>query len=96
MEARNIFQNISSIDHRYSIAESAVFQSLVPWISEEASIAACVKAEIALVIAHLTIRGQLTNSIRAELEKDKFNQGGTGKKYGRSGGCLCGRRKNQP
>ena len=69
MEARNIFQNISPIDHRYSISETAVYQSLVPWISEEASIAACVKAEIALIIAHLTVRGKMTDAIKAELAK---------------------------
>jgi len=69
MEARNIFQNISPIDHRYSISESAVYQSLVPWISEEASIAACVRAEIALIIAHLSVRGKITDEIKNELDK---------------------------
>jgi adenylosuccinate lyase len=68
MEARNIFQNISPIDHRYSISEKAVYQSLVPWISEEASIAACVKAEIALIYAHLTVRRKMTDSVREELK----------------------------
>jgi adenylosuccinate lyase len=69
MEARNIFRNISPLDHRYSISEEDLFDSLVPWISEEASVAACVKAEIALVIAHLKIRGTLTAELRAVLEK---------------------------
>jgi adenylosuccinate lyase len=69
MEARNIFRNISPIDHRYSISENAVFESLVPWLSEEASISACVKAEIALIMAHLTLRGGLDPAIRTELEK---------------------------
>jgi len=69
MEARNVFCNISPIDHRYSISESSVFDSLVPWLSEEALIAACVKAEIALIIAHLSVRGKLTQAVRAELEK---------------------------
>jgi len=69
MEARTIFRNISPLDHRYSISEAPVFESLVPWISEEASIAACVKAEIALIAAHLTMRGGLTPAVRAELEK---------------------------
>jgi adenylosuccinate lyase len=76
MEARTIFQNISPIDHRYSISEKAVFDALAPWISEEASIAACAKAEIALVIAHLTIRDhappyavrQALEQIAAEIE----------------------------
>ena len=69
MKARNIFLNISPLDHRYSLSEEAVFQSLVPWISEEASVAACVKAEIALIIAHLLVRGGLTPAVRAELER---------------------------
>jgi adenylosuccinate lyase len=56
METRDIFRNISPIDHRYSVSERAVFDALASWLSEEASIAACVKAEIALVAAHLAIR----------------------------------------
>ncbi|MDR0450747.1 MAG: adenylosuccinate lyase, partial [Treponema sp.] len=48
---RPVFQNISPIDHRYSISEERLFEALVPWISEEASIAACVRAEAALVLA---------------------------------------------
>jgi adenylosuccinate lyase len=69
MEARNIFRNISPLDHRYSLSEESVFESLVPWLSEEAAVTACVKAEIALITAHLTVRGKLTPAIRAELEK---------------------------
>jgi adenylosuccinate lyase len=56
METRDIFRNISPIDHRYSVSERSVFDALAPWLSEEASIAACVKAEIALIIAHVAIR----------------------------------------
>ncbi|MDR2923176.1 MAG: adenylosuccinate lyase, partial [Treponema sp.] len=69
MEARDIFRNISPLDHRYSISEATVFESLVPWISEEAAIAACVRAEIALIAAHLAVRGRLTPAVRVELEK---------------------------
>jgi len=69
MEARNIFKNISPIDHRYSVSEADVFNSLVPWVSEEASIAACAKAEMALICAHLTVRGKISPVIRMELEK---------------------------
>jgi adenylosuccinate lyase len=67
--SRNIFRNISPLDHRYSISEDALFDSLVPWLSEEASVAAGVKAEIALVIAHLTVRGALTPALKEALEK---------------------------
>jgi adenylosuccinate lyase len=69
MEARTIFRNISPIDHRYSISEKILFDSLVPWLSEEASIAACVKAELALISAHLRVRGKLTADIKVALEK---------------------------
>jgi adenylosuccinate lyase len=69
MEARNIFQNISPLDHRYSVSENSVFQSLSSWLSEQAAIAACVKAEIALIIAHLSVRGKLDPAARAALEQ---------------------------
>jgi adenylosuccinate lyase len=44
-----------------------LFDSLGAWISEEASIAASVKAEIALVLAHLKVRGGLTPALKAAL-----------------------------
>jgi adenylosuccinate lyase len=69
IETREIFKNLSPIDHRYSIAEKDLFDLLIPWISEEASIAACVRAEIALALAHLEVRGLLTPALRGELEK---------------------------
>jgi adenylosuccinate lyase len=67
MEARVIFQNISPIDHRYSVSEKALFDSLGAWISEEAAIASHAKAEIALVAAHLKVRGGLTPALEAAL-----------------------------
>jgi adenylosuccinate lyase len=67
MEARNIFHNISPLDHRYSISEQSVFDALAPWLSEEGAILACVKAEIALVIAHLSLRGEADEKLKAAL-----------------------------
>jgi adenylosuccinate lyase len=67
--SRPIFQNISPLDHRYSLSEQAVFDELVPWLSEEASVASCVRAEVALVKAHLKVRGQETAEADAALEK---------------------------
>ncbi|MDR3170679.1 MAG: adenylosuccinate lyase [Treponema sp.] len=67
MEARTIFRNISPLDHRYSISESVLFDALTPWLSEEASVSACVKAELALIIAHLELRGGLTPALRKAL-----------------------------
>ncbi|QQO10457.1 lyase family protein [Breznakiella homolactica] len=69
MEARSIFRNISPIDHRYSISEQELFDALTPWISEEAAVASCIKAEVALMVAHLSMRGQLTPELRETLEK---------------------------
>ncbi|MDR0474072.1 MAG: adenylosuccinate lyase [Treponema sp.] len=67
--ARPIFENISPLDHRYSLSESSVFNALVPWISEEAVVRACVKAEIALITAHLAASGKLNLCVKAELER---------------------------
>jgi len=68
METRNIFENISALDHRYSLSESDVFSGLSRYISEEASVHSCAKAEAALIKAHLSIRGQLTPEIEAGLD----------------------------
>ncbi|MDR3301446.1 MAG: adenylosuccinate lyase [Spirochaetaceae bacterium] len=67
MITRSIFENISPLDHRYALSEREVFVLLVPWISEDASLRACVKAEIALVLAHLTERGKLSPALRSAL-----------------------------
>ena len=69
METRNIFENISCIDHRYSLSESDAFKKLSSYISEEAGIRSCAKCEAALVKAHLKLRGLLTDNISAELDK---------------------------
>jgi adenylosuccinate lyase len=68
MKTRNIFENISCIDHRYSISESEVFEQLSRCISEEASIRSCAKCESALVKSHLKIRGTLTEQIAKQLD----------------------------
>jgi adenylosuccinate lyase len=68
MEARDIFRNISPIDHRYSISEKDLFDRLVPWISEDAAVSSCVKAELALVKAHLSVRGSGTAELLAAVD----------------------------
>ena len=68
METRNIFENLSCIDHRYSISEKAVFDGLSQYISEQASIRSCAKCEAALVKAHLKVRGQLTDELAKKLD----------------------------
>ncbi|MDR0642500.1 MAG: adenylosuccinate lyase [Treponema sp.] len=68
-ETRPIFQNISPIDHRYSVSEAPLYRALSSWLSEEAAITANVKAEIALALAHLKVRGKLNGRLREALEK---------------------------
>ena len=68
METRNIFDNLSCIDHRYSLSEKSAFEGLSSYISESASIRSCAKAEAALVKAHLKLRGQLTDSLAQTLD----------------------------
>jgi adenylosuccinate lyase len=65
---RSVFKNISPLDHRYALSEKAVFDALEPWLSEDASVCACVKAEVALVRAHLKTRGLFSDKLGAALE----------------------------
>ncbi len=69
METRNIFENLSCIDHRYSLSEAAAFEGLSKYISEEASVRSNARCEAALVKAHLKLRGQLTPAMEATLDK---------------------------
>jgi len=70
MQERNIFQNLSPLDHRYSVSEEkAVFEALVPYLSEEAAVLACVKAEIALVLAHLKLKGEWTPGLEKKIRE---------------------------
>ena len=68
METRNIFLNISPLDHRYSLSESTVYDTLSCYISEQAAVISCARAEIALVKAHLSVRGELTASLEQKLD----------------------------
>ncbi|MDR2176719.1 MAG: adenylosuccinate lyase, partial [Treponema sp.] len=72
-ETRAIFQNLSPLDHRYSISEAPLYRALARWLSEEAAIAANAKAEIALALAHLKIRGRLSPGQREALEQAARN-----------------------
>lgn len=69
METRNIFENLSCIDHRYALSEADAFAGLSKYISEEAAIRSTAKCEAALVKAHLKIRGELNDSIARELDE---------------------------
>ena len=49
MEKRNIFLNISPLDHRYSLSNPALWASLSAILGEEASVHYCARVEIALL-----------------------------------------------
>lgn len=57
MEERSIFRNISPLDHRYYLSNPGLFDSLSDYLSEEAAVRYCAKAEVALMRAHLESRG---------------------------------------
>lgn len=69
METRNIFLNISPLDHRYSLSEAKTYDALSLRISEQAAVISCARAEIALVKAHLATRGSLTQALETELDR---------------------------
>lgn len=49
MENKNIFLNLSPLDHRYYLANREIFDELALYLSEESAIKYCVKTEIALL-----------------------------------------------
>ena len=53
MDARSIYQNISPLDHRYSLSDPALFARLSAILGEEASIKYCARVEVALLKALL-------------------------------------------
>lgn len=53
MKERDIFKNISPLDHRYSISEENVYNALSNYLSEHATIMYCIRAEVALLKAHV-------------------------------------------
>ncbi len=55
METRNIFENISPLDHRYYLANKQLFQDLSHYLSEEASIKYCIRVEAALLKTHILL-----------------------------------------
>ena len=49
METRGIFDNLSPLDHRYSLSEPRLFESLSAILGEAASVRSCARVEIALL-----------------------------------------------
>jgi adenylosuccinate lyase len=54
MKERSIFLNLSPLDHRYYLSNKEIFDFLAQYLSEEAGIRYCLKAEIALLKAHVS------------------------------------------
>jgi adenylosuccinate lyase len=53
MQSRPIFQNISALDHRYSLSNPALFSALSAILGEEASVTYSIRVEMALLRALL-------------------------------------------
>lgn len=68
MQSRDIFDNLSPLDHRYWTANRELFDALSERLSDRASVRACVRAEIALLKAHLTVRNLASEDRFRELD----------------------------
>lgn len=72
MEARNIFKNLSPLDHRYYLSNRTLFENLSEYLSEEAVVRYCIKVESALLETHIQMQmpgsGEIIKQIR-DLEK---------------------------
>ncbi len=62
METRNIYDNISALDHRYSVSDPALFKQLSAYFAESSFVRYCVRVELALVRAHLHFQGDDQNA----------------------------------
>lgn len=69
MENRNIFENISCLDHRYSLSEKEAFEKLSAHLSEDAAVRSYAQAEAALIKAHLSMRGTLDDTTALIIDK---------------------------
>lgn len=68
MQPRDIFHNISPLDHRYWAANEKLFNQAADYLSEDAVVRYCARAEMALVKAHLSLRGRSAEIDFAELD----------------------------
>ena len=72
MEARNIFKNLSPLDHRYYLSNRTLFENLSKYLSEEAVVKYCIKVESALLETHIQMQmpgsGEIIQQIK-NLEK---------------------------
>lgn len=68
MRSRDIFRNLSPLDHRYWEANGPVFEALADRLSEEAQVRAQARVEVALLETHLEARGRGDLRLFARLE----------------------------
>jgi adenylosuccinate lyase len=68
METRDIFENLSPLDHRYWIANKELFDSLSSILSERAQVRWCARVEAALLVTHLELRGRSDPELLASIE----------------------------
>ncbi|HON88164.1 MAG TPA: lyase family protein [Spirochaetales bacterium] len=57
MQSRNIFENLSPLDHRYWLSNESLFTKLSYYLSEDGAVRYCARAELALICAHCAMRG---------------------------------------
>jgi adenylosuccinate lyase len=68
METRDIFENLSPLDHRYWKANKEPFDSLSSILSEKAQVRWCARVEAALLVTHLELRGRTDPELFASIE----------------------------
>jgi adenylosuccinate lyase len=61
MEERNIFLNLSPLDHRYYLSNRKEFDELALYLSEEAGIRYCIRVECALLKTLVKLQAELKN-----------------------------------
>jgi len=65
---RDIFANLSPLDHRYYLSNRELFDQLSEYLSENAVIKYSLKAERALILAHLELRGLYSPEIAKSID----------------------------
>lgn len=68
MKTRDIFLNLSPLDHRYSESENEIFVDLSQFLSEDAAVHSYARCEAALIKAHLKKQGKLTATMSAIID----------------------------
>lgn len=68
MTERDIFKNISPLDHRYYLANKETFEKLSLYLSEEAAIRYSIRVEAALLKAHIDFHCDADAALKEQLE----------------------------